>query len=87
MLVLADMNAPGWRVEVDGRRQPLLTADLVLRAVALEPGPHKVRFYYRDPSVRAGLTLSLLGLALVAALLTLSFRRRPEPTPPGAADE
>ncbi len=87
VLVLADMNAPGWHVEVDGNRRPLLAADLVLRAVALEPGPHTVRFFYRDPSVRAGLTLSLLGLALVAALLTLSFRRRPEPTPPGADDE
>ena len=87
VLLLADMNAPGWQVEVDGSRRPLLTADLVLRAVALEAGPHTVRFFYRDPSVRAGLTLSLLGLALVAALLTLSFRRRPLPTPPGADDE
>ncbi|HPF70269.1 MAG TPA: hypothetical protein PLQ13_06335, partial [Candidatus Krumholzibacteria bacterium] len=78
VLVLADMNAPGWRVEVDGRRRPLLTADLVLRGVALEAGPHTVRFVYRDPSVRAGLGLSIAGLVIVLGLLVLpSLRRRP----------
>ena len=32
LLLLADMMAPGWTAEIDGRRVPVLTADLVLRA-------------------------------------------------------
>lgn len=69
LLLLADMMAPGWRVDVDGNPADLLEADLVLRAVALPAGEHTVRFHYRDSSVRAGLTLSVLGLLLVGGLL------------------
>ena len=80
VLVLADMAAPGWKVEVDGQPRPLLTADLVLRGVGLEPGTHQVRFHYSDPSVRKGLTLSLAGLILAASLL-VPWRRRGSSTP------
>ena len=69
VLVLADMNAPGWSVEVDGAEKPLLRADLVLRGVYLPPGDHEVRFVFRDPSVRLGLVLSLCGLAVILILL------------------
>ncbi|MFO7654719.1 MAG: hypothetical protein R6X25_12980 [Candidatus Krumholzibacteriia bacterium] len=62
LLLLADMHAPGWRVLVDGVEVPLLRADLTLRAVALPAGPHEVRFEFADPSLAAGLSLSLLGL-------------------------
>ena len=69
LLLLSDMMAPGWRVQVDGQDKELLTADLVLRAVALEAGSHTVRFHYSDSSVRAGLTLSISGMILVILLL------------------
>ncbi|MEN8007092.1 MAG: hypothetical protein ABFS42_08755 [Candidatus Krumholzibacteriota bacterium] len=69
LLLLSDMMAPGWRVQVDGRDAELLEADLVLRAVALEAGHHTVRFHFGDSSVRTGLTLSLSGVILVILLL------------------
>lgn len=68
LLLLADMDAPGWKVDVNGQEKPLLQADLVLRAVALPAGDHEVRFHYSDPAVRRGLFLSIPGL-LVALLL------------------
>ncbi len=80
VLVLADLVAPGWAVEVDGQAQPLLKADHVLRAVALPAGPHEVRFHFRDPAVRRGLTLTLLGLAGIAAVGAAGWwreRKRP----------
>ncbi|MDX2473409.1 MAG: hypothetical protein QNL91_06830, partial [Candidatus Krumholzibacteria bacterium] len=71
LLLLADMMAPGWKVEVDGVSRPLLTADLVLRAVAVDAGPHTVRFHYHDPAVRKGLTLTVIGVILILALLAI----------------
>ena len=83
LLLLSDMMAPGWSVEVDGRSATLLTADLVLRAVALDRGSHSIRFQYRDPAVRAGLTLSVVGVALALALLVVPLSRRFRKTPVG----
>ncbi len=69
LLLLADMMVPGWQVEVDGETRPLLTADLVLRAVALEAGSHTVRFHYQNPAVRKGLTLTVFGVILMLLLM------------------
>jgi len=89
LLVLADMNTPGWRVEVNGAERPLLTADYVLRAVALEAGSHTVRFHYRDAAVARGLMLTLSGGVIVASLLGFSLRRRRSSSAvaTGAADD
>ncbi|MBK7046365.1 MAG: hypothetical protein IPH48_07575 [bacterium] len=73
VLVLADMAAPGWTVEIDGREAELLTADLVLRAVAVPAGEHTVTFRYEDASYRRGLTLTVIGAILTGALVALSF--------------
>jgi hypothetical protein len=88
LLLLSDMMAPGWQVEVDGKDGTLLEADLVLRAVALSEGRHTVRFHYHDPAVRAGLTLSVTGMILLALLLFPTGRfRSGAKTKDGSADE
>ena len=81
ILVLADMVAPGWHAELDGSETTLLTADLVLRAVAVPAGEHTVRFHYRDPAVKAGLTVSIVGGVLILLLLLVPWldRRRLRP--------
>jgi hypothetical protein len=68
-LVLADNFLPGWTATVDDREAPILAADFLFRAVELEPGPHEVIFRYRPWSAVAGGALSLLGLAVAAALV------------------
>jgi hypothetical protein len=83
LLLLADMMAPGWMVTVNGEPRDILTADLVLRAVALETGTHTVTFRYRDPSVRTGLLLTLVGLALTAGLMAMPLVRRYRRREPG----
>jgi len=77
LLVLADMYAPGWRADIDGQPAEVLRADLILRAVAVPPGEHEVRFVYQDDSVRAGLAISLAGIGGVLLLLLLPLARRP----------
>ena len=53
-VVLLDTFYPGWHAEVDGRERPIRAADLAFRAVAVPPGRHTVRFFYRPTSVIAG---------------------------------
>jgi hypothetical protein len=88
LLLLSDMMAPGWTARVDGQSVPVMTADLVLRAVAVEAGKHTVHFQYSDPGVKRGLTLSIAGgiLTLIMLLLPTLVRRRTQ-APEGSPEE
>jgi hypothetical protein len=74
-VVLLDTFYPGWHAEVDGREQPIRAADLAFRAVAVTPGRHTVRFFYRPTSVLAGGALSLSALLAIGVCL-IGLRRR-----------
>jgi Bacterial membrane protein YfhO len=74
-VVLLDTFYPGWHAEVDGREQPIRAADLAFRAVAVTPGRHTVRFFYRPTSVLAGGALSLAALLAIGVCL-IGLRRR-----------
>ncbi len=76
VLVLADANYPGWRAWVDGEEVPVVTADLLFRAVSLEPGRHEVVFAFEPWSVRWGIAISL---AAVAILLGVGVVRQTSP--------
>lgn len=76
-LVLADAYAPGWRATVDGRSAPILRANGLFRAVAVAPGSHDVIMTYAPAAVRAGILISLLGLALSAVYWVIASRPRP----------
>ena len=72
-LVLADAAFPGWEATVDGAPAPVLQANLMFRAVALEPGAHEIVFAYRPTSWRWGLIISvaMLGVLTLLFLSTL----------------
>jgi hypothetical protein len=77
ILVLSELSYPGWRVTVDGAAAPLLEANGLLRAVALEAGTHQVELVYQPASVTIGLALSAATLlAVVVGLALLAARRR-----------
>lgn len=50
ILVLHDVIYPGWEVEVDGVRRPMLRADVMFRGVEIPVGRHRVTFTYRPLS-------------------------------------
>jgi hypothetical protein len=72
--VLLDRAAPGWSARVDGKEAAIVTADLLVRAVAVPPGLHRIDFEYRTPGIRLGAILA--GAAWLNALaLALLLRR------------
>jgi hypothetical protein len=46
MLVLHDVYYPGWVAEIDGKRTPILRADVLFRGVEVPPGRHQVVFRF-----------------------------------------
>jgi hypothetical protein len=76
LLVLSEMDFPGWHATIDGQEVPIHRTNFLYRGVIVPPGEHTVEFIYRPASVRNGMVISALALAVVAALLLIG-RRRP----------
>ncbi len=72
LLTISESTYPGWEAYVDGMATPILRANGLLRAIILPPAlaghPHEVTFVYRPLSARLGGAVSLLSLALAAAI-------------------
>jgi len=76
-LILNDTYYPGWIAAVDGRRTPIQPANVTFRAVPVAAGRHQVTFKYEPASIRFGLLLALLGVAVaLAGTLAAGWRER-----------
>jgi hypothetical protein len=71
-LVLTDAWYPGWQATVDGERVPVLRADVLFRAVAVDAGPHRVVFTLRPASLYVGAGVSLAGVAGLVVVVLLA---------------
>jgi hypothetical protein len=60
---------PGWRARVDGAEVPVLHADSLFRAIALEPGEHDVEVYFDSSSFKRGALISLAAMVVIIGLL------------------
>ncbi len=60
-LVIADSHYPGWVATVGGAQRPIVRADYLLRAVAIEQGPAIIQLEYRPRSFLFGALLSVFG--------------------------
>jgi hypothetical protein len=60
---------PGWTATVDTAAAPVLPANGFAMAVPVPAGSHTVRLRYRTPGRATGAVLSLLSLALLAAVI------------------
>jgi hypothetical protein len=85
VLLVNDKHDPDWTVLVDGKPEPLLRANFIMRGVYLPPGQHRVEFRF-EPSTRT-LWFSATMMAAALALLgytTLPSRHQPRHQPPPA---
>ncbi|HEY5925659.1 MAG TPA: hypothetical protein VIV11_28430 [Kofleriaceae bacterium] len=68
IVVLNEVMARGWEVEVDGRAADPFRAELILRGVVVGPGEHVITWTYRPPGLTLLFVVWLLGfVALLAA--------------------
>ena len=67
-LVLSDSYYPGWRAEDNGEEARIYRANYLVRAVYLEEGRHRVRFFYSPASFRSGLFISVLSLVVLVVI-------------------
>jgi hypothetical protein len=74
LAVFVEQYAKGWRATLDGQPAPIVRANLIMRAVAVGPGEHKIAMEFKTPGLRAGTLLTLLSLIVLMVLLLL--RRR-----------
>ena len=79
LLVLSEINYPGWYVIVDGCDKQLCEEAGIFRGVILEEGEHHVEFIYHPVLVYIGVILSLLtwpGLLLVIPILNKNEKQK-----------
>ena len=87
--MLAQQQAAGWRVTVDGVPREPLTAAGLFRAVAIEKGRHEIIWTYRPAALLPGAVMTLVTLLLL--LLTAivkpgqTVRLQYEPVPVAVA--
>ncbi len=81
LLVLSEMDYPGWHASVDGRAAPIVTTNGALRGIPIPAGQHRVRVWYAPVSVQLGILITGVTLVGVVAtvLVTAYVSRRPRP--------
>jgi hypothetical protein len=78
LLVLSEINYPGWKVFVDNRTAELATVKEILRGVWVPPGSHRVLLVYRPFSVVLGMFISASAILfwLLSGLIAFVWRRK-----------
>jgi uncharacterized membrane protein YfhO len=71
ILVISQIDYPGWKATVDGQPTDIVRANYALPAIFVPEGEHRVIFSFQPVSFRIGLLLSAISLCVVAIM----FRR------------
>jgi hypothetical protein len=76
VLVLSDTFDRRWRAWDNGQPVAIARGNHALRAVFLPPGRHRVEFRFRQPTVYAGLAITLATLGALGVAWIVAGRRR-----------
>jgi hypothetical protein len=77
LLILSEIDYPGWQATVDGQSAPILRTNYILRAVPVPAGEHTVELTFRPLSFTIGAIFSVVTLIAVALILILTYRTYP----------
>jgi hypothetical protein len=75
LVVLHDAYAAGWTATVDGRSARVMPVNVLSRGVIVGPGAHLIEFTYVPPGFLAGLVISGITAAALAARMFWWKRR------------
>jgi hypothetical protein len=73
VLVISQMDYPGWQASIGGVAAPLLRVDYALQGVVVPPGESVVELTFRPRSLYVGGALSALGLLVIALCVALPW--------------
>jgi len=76
LLSVNQLDAPGWRIELNGSEAPGLLANGMFRAVRLPAGTHHVVWSYHSRALEMGAILSCLAVAFLALEGARLMRKR-----------
>lgn len=77
VLVVSEMDYPGWQAWVDGQRVEIRRANAGLRALLLGAGEHRIELVYRPLSVTIGAIASMISAgAVLAGALSGAIRKK-----------
>jgi hypothetical protein len=76
LVILADVDYPGWRLTLDGEPAEILRTNRLMRGALVSAGTHRLVYTYEPRSFRIGMVLSALGLVALA-LFFLRPNQRP----------
>ncbi len=68
VLVVSEINYPGWKARVDGAEAPIYQTDYLLRGVPLPAGSHRVEMSYAPLTARVGAGISVAALSAILVL-------------------
>jgi hypothetical protein len=86
LLVLSQVFYPGWQAKIDGESAVLERVNVIQQGVVIPAGSHTVEVSYRPVTFWLGSAISLLGMALIAALFVLGQTKKPRQVLRGFAD-
>ncbi|MCB9077707.1 MAG: YfhO family protein [Anaerolineaceae bacterium] len=69
LLVVSQIDYPGWQATLDGQEVELLQVDAVLQGIVVPAGPHSIRIKFWPGTFAAGLWLSAIGSLLCLAMM------------------
>lgn len=78
LLVLSEVNYPGWVATVNGVAQPVIEVDGTLRGVALGAGASQVEMTFQPASLQIGGAVSVLAVLICVVGLGWSGRKQGE---------
>jgi hypothetical protein len=76
LLFMSETDYPGWKAYVDGRKEEILRANYVFRAIPVGPGSHRIEVIYDSLSFKVGLAVSLLTSVIILTVWVFVARRK-----------
>jgi hypothetical protein len=75
LVVVSDVDFPGWRATIDGISTPIHEVNGSMRGVVAQPGEHLIEMRYEPYSVLVGTVMTVFGLAAALFIGTGAHRR------------